>query len=87
MNGGDAVAGASMMKLSEAARALPGRLVGPDVDVAGVTTDSRRVGAGELFVAIAGERFDGHDYVAEALRRGAAAAMVSRIVEDAAPFP
>ena len=86
MNGGEAVAGASMMRLSEAARALPGRLVGPDVDIAGVTTDSRRVGAGELFVAIAGERFDGHDYVAEALRRGAAAALVSRVIEDAAPF-
>ena len=86
MNGGEPVAEAAMMKLSEVARALPGRLVGPDVAIAGVTTDSRRVGAGDLFVAIAGERFDGHAYVAEALRRGAAAALVSRAIDDAAPF-
>ena len=85
MNGGDAV-GDSMMKLSEAARVLPGRLAGADVDIRGVTTDSRRVGAGDLFVALPGERFDGHDYVVEALRRGAAAALVSREVRDAAPY-
>jgi UDP-N-acetylmuramoyl-tripeptide--D-alanyl-D-alanine ligase len=85
MNGGDPVAEA-MMKLSEAARALPGRLIGADVEFTGVTTDSRRVGAGELFVALIGERFDGHAYVAEALRRGAAAALVSRPVQDAGPY-
>ncbi len=86
MNGGDAVAEAPMMKLSEAAHALPGRLVGADVEITGVTTDSRRVGAGDLFVALAGERFDGHDYAAEALRRGAAAALVSRRLDDATPY-
>ena len=85
MNGVDPVAESALMKLSEAARALPGRLVGPDVGIRGVTTDSRRVAAGDLFVALVGERFDGHDYVAEAMRRGAAAALVSREVKDAAP--
>jgi len=86
MNGGDAVGEHTMMKLSEVARALPGRLVGADVDIRGVTTDSRRIGAGDLFVALVGDRFDGHDYVTEALRRGAAAALVSREVKDATPF-
>jgi UDP-N-acetylmuramoyl-tripeptide--D-alanyl-D-alanine ligase len=46
---------------------------------AGVSTDSRQVQPGELFVALPGDRFDGHDYVGEALARGAAAALVSRI--------
>jgi UDP-N-acetylmuramoyl-tripeptide--D-alanyl-D-alanine ligase len=86
LNGGDAVGEHSMMKLSEAARALPGRQVGADVDIRGVTTDSRRVGAGDLFVALVGDRFDGHDYVAEAFRRGASSALVSREVKDSAPF-
>ncbi len=46
--------------------------------VAGVSIDSRTVGAGELFIAIHGPRHDGHDYVAAALGRGAVAAVVAR---------
>ncbi len=46
-----------------------------------VEIDSRRVQLGDLFVAIKGERVDGHDYVADALARGAVAAVVSRIPE------
>lgn len=46
----------------------------------GVSTDSRSVGEGELYVALVGENFDGHDFVAEALARGAAGAVVSRPV-------
>jgi UDP-N-acetylmuramoyl-tripeptide--D-alanyl-D-alanine ligase len=44
----------------------------------GVSIDSRTVEPGDLFVAIKGEKFDGHDFVADAFRRGAAAAVVSR---------
>lgn len=44
----------------------------------GICTDSRKVEAGSLFVALAGDRFDGHEFVAEALNRGAARAVVSR---------
>ena len=43
-----------------------------------VSTDSRTVGAGDLFWALAGPRFDGHDYVAQALQAGAAGAVVRR---------
>ena len=46
--------------------------------VGGYSIDSRTVGEGELFIAVRGERVDGHDYVAEAVARGAIAAMVSR---------
>ncbi|WP_047489207.1 UDP-N-acetylmuramoyl-tripeptide--D-alanyl-D-alanine ligase [Terriglobus sp. TAA 43] len=45
--------------------------------VYGYSIDSRTVGAGELFFAVQGERFDGHDFVAIALQNGAAAAVVS----------
>ena len=44
----------------------------------GVSIDSRSVAPGDLFVALAGPNFDGHDFVADALKRGAAAAMVAR---------
>ena len=47
----------------------------------GVSTDSRSVAEGDLYVALCGERFDGHDFVAEALASGASAAVVSRPVE------
>jgi UDP-N-acetylmuramoyl-tripeptide--D-alanyl-D-alanine ligase len=51
----------------------------------GVATDSRAVRPGELFVAVRGERHDGHDYVADAAAKGAAAAVVSREVPEAIP--
>ena len=49
----------------------------PDAPLAGVSTDSRSVTPGSLFVALRGERFDGHAFVAKALASGAAAAMVA----------
>src|SRR5580693_10715217 len=48
------------------------------VVVTGYSIDSRTVAPGELFFAVRGERLDGHDFVAAALARGAAAAVVSR---------
>ncbi|APV48467.1 UDP-N-acetylmuramoyl-tripeptide--D-alanyl-D-alanine ligase [Betaproteobacteria bacterium GR16-43] len=76
-----------MMSLAEAARAVDGFLSGEDVAIAGVTTDSRRIATGDLFVALQGERFDGNAFAAEAVARGAAAALVSRRVEGDAPVP
>jgi UDP-N-acetylmuramoyl-tripeptide--D-alanyl-D-alanine ligase len=66
-----------MMDLFESARATRGNVVNGNVGYAGVSTDTRTIGPGELFVALAGERFDGHDYVEAAIARGAAAAMVA----------
>ncbi len=45
-----------------------------------VSTDSRQVSPGDLFVALAGERFDGHDHLAQAVSAGAVAVMVDRAV-------
>ncbi|UCD67291.1 MAG: UDP-N-acetylmuramoyl-tripeptide--D-alanyl-D-alanine ligase [Betaproteobacteria bacterium] len=66
-----------MFKLSAAARAVDAKLHGADVQIMRVTTDSRDVRPGDLFIAITGPRFDGHDYVDQALARGAVAAMIS----------
>lgn len=50
----------------------------------GLSTDTRTLEAGNLFVALVGENFDGHDFVNAALEKGAAGALVSREVPDAA---
>ncbi len=50
--------------------------------ISGIQTDSRKVQPGDLFVAIKGENFDGHDFIEEAFERGAVAAMVSTPIED-----
>ena len=54
-----------------------------DVEYTGVTTDSRAAGEGDLYVALVGERFDGHEFVADALAAGARGAVVSRSVAGA----
>jgi UDP-N-acetylmuramoyl-tripeptide--D-alanyl-D-alanine ligase len=56
-----------------------------DFAVGGVAIDSRTVAAGDLFVALHGPTHDSHRFVADALARGAAAAMVDRVPEDALP--
>jgi UDP-N-acetylmuramoyl-tripeptide--D-alanyl-D-alanine ligase len=65
-----------MMALSEAALATKGRVKGADARFLAVTTDSRKTSAGDLFVALKGERFDGHDFVLSCFDRGVVAAMV-----------
>ena len=67
-----------MLSLSAAAKALNAETSGVDVTFSGVTTDSRTVVAGDLFVALKGERFDGHNYVRQVIEQGAAAALVER---------
>ncbi len=65
------------MRTGELARAIGGRLVGPDVEVDGASIDSRNLVAGQLFVPIVDER-DGHDYIAAAVERGAPAYVTSQ---------
>ncbi len=71
--------------LSDVARWTEGRLIGNDTTVAAISTDTRAIAPGALFVALRGERFDAHDFVAQAEAAGAAAVMVSRPVETALP--
>lgn len=70
------------LPLKEIAGLLRARVIrgDPSGEVRGVSTDSRTVQAGNLFVALLGPRFDGHEFVAAAVERGAAGAVVSREV-------
>lgn len=69
------------MKLSWVARQINGRLQGEDAEFSRVSTDTRTLQPGDLFVALQGDRFDGHQYVQQAFAKGAVAAMVSSPVE------
>ena len=48
------------------------------MEIKGVSIDSRNIKEGELFVAIKGDRFDGHDFVPEVIKKGAWGALVER---------
>ncbi|MDC7817262.1 MULTISPECIES: UDP-N-acetylmuramoyl-tripeptide--D-alanyl-D-alanine ligase [Pseudomonas] len=68
--------------LSEVSAPLDARLIAGDVRFSGVSIDSRAIQAGQLFVALTGPRFDGHDYLSEVAGKGAVAALVEREVPD-----
>ena len=72
-----------MMDTMSAARAVAGHVVGQNVHFARVVTDTRKLSPGDLFVALPGERFDGHDFVPAAFERGAVAALVAEQRADA----
>ncbi len=55
-----------------------GKLPRGSQSVAGITTDTRKIAKGDVFLALRGERFDGHDYLPDAVRDGAAAVIVSK---------
>lgn len=78
---------AALWTRDDAVRATGGQPLGRGWNASGVVIDSRAVRAGDLFAALPGERVDGHDFVAQALKAGAAAALVSRrpdgLAEDA----
>ena len=63
--------------LSDIQRAIGASLLGADLAIAGVSTDTRAVGAGQLFIALRGERFDAHDFLDQAAAAGATALLVS----------
>ena len=71
--------------LAQAAAQVGGRFQGVDTSFTGVGIDSRREIEGRLFVALRGERFDGHDFAREAIARGAVALLVERPLDLAVP--
>ena len=79
-----------MMRLGAIAMWTHGRLLGADValdqaEITGVAIDTRQLQPGNLFVALVGEHVDGHEYLGQAVARGAIAALVTRRVDSALP--
>lgn len=64
---------------------MPAKLIGDDVEFGGVSSDTRTVAPGDLFIAISGERFDGNNFVPLAAQKKAVAAIVSKQQETTIP--
>lgn len=73
------------LSLNELRPLLGAELLGSDVEVSRVSTDTRSILAGDLFLALRGERFDGHDYIAEAQAKGAVAVVAEEVRDASVP--
>ena len=69
-----------MPTISALLRSLPSSWALPEVEVAGLAWDSRRVRPGDLFFALPGEKHDGHKFIPEAVDRGAVAAVGEKLL-------
>ncbi|MBE9062435.1 UDP-N-acetylmuramoyl-tripeptide--D-alanyl-D-alanine ligase [cf. Phormidesmis sp. LEGE 11477] len=81
---------ASLGEIAKVLAVAPAACVGIDTQkvVTGVTTDTRMVQSGELFVALVGETFDGHDFASQAIAKGAIAAIVQPgMLPESVSFP
>lgn len=66
------------LTLNEVSEILQGELVGASVPVSGLSIDTRTLVNGDIYLAIKGEQFDGHDFIAQAQQQGAGAMIVSK---------
>ncbi|QPK62509.1 UDP-N-acetylmuramoyl-tripeptide--D-alanyl-D-alanine ligase [Methylomonas sp. LL1] len=73
------------LQLSDIAQAVQGTLIGNDLTVTGVGIDTRTLNSGDLYIAIKGQHFDGHDFVGKAEQAGAAAILVSQPLSSPLP--
>ena len=75
----------SQLLLSEIAEMARGQLIGADIKVDGFTTDTRQLKSSDLFIALAGEKYDGHDFIDAELSSQVKALFVHREVDCALP--
>ena len=75
----------AMTTLADAAALAGGQLIGADAEFSAVCSDTRSLRPGELFVALQGPNFDGHDHLRRAASLGAAGALVSRRIDCELP--
>ena len=66
------------LQLNDIAQAVKGQLLGMDLSISGVSIDTRSLTSGQLYVALEGQAFDGHDFIEQAAQAGAAAILVQR---------
>jgi UDP-N-acetylmuramoyl-tripeptide--D-alanyl-D-alanine ligase len=71
-----------MMRMSEAAAAVNGKLAGEDREFIAVSTDTRTIRPGDLFIALKGEKFDGASFAGKAIETGAAGVMVNAAAQS-----
>ncbi|MBT7446097.1 MAG: UDP-N-acetylmuramoyl-tripeptide--D-alanyl-D-alanine ligase [Methylococcales bacterium] len=72
------------LTLQQVAEATQG-LASAEGVISGISTDSRHIQPGDLFIALVGPNFDGHDYIADVMEKGAAAVLVSAAVAESIP--
>jgi UDP-N-acetylmuramoyl-tripeptide--D-alanyl-D-alanine ligase len=75
-----------MMSLALMANALQAPLIGRDATFSGVSSDTRTLAAGDLFVALTGPNFEGHNFLSQAIAKGAAGALLSRKLATTLPY-
>lgn len=73
------------LMLSQLVDVLDAQLIGDDAAIQSVSTDTRTIESGSLFVALVGERFDAHDFAGQAATSGASALLVSKAVDVQVP--
>lgn len=73
------------LMLSQLVDVLDAQLIGDDVAIDKVSTDTRTIESGSLFVALVGERFDAHDFADKAVEAGASALLVSKAIDANTP--
>lgn len=69
-----------IIKISEILQSTEGELICGDKDkwITKISTDSRQIAQGDLFIALKGDRFDGHDFIEEVIKKGAGALIISK---------
>ncbi len=72
------------MKLSEIAKEIGAQLYGPDGELPTIAIDSRKVQPHDLFIALKGETFDGHDFIEASIQNGASAIIAARAPQTSA---
>lgn len=73
------------MTLNEISAILHGQLIGTAVSVIGISIDTRTISQGDVYLAISGEQFDGHDFIDQAQQNGAIAIIVARKMQTELP--
>lgn len=75
-----------MMTLQQATEIVHGEMHGENVSFASISTDSRKLNSGDLYIALQGERFDGHDFIQQAQEAGAVATVVQTDIASTLPY-
>ena len=73
------------LQTKEIAQLVQGQLVGADIQIQSVSTDSRNITQGDLFIALKGPNFDGHQFAADVIAKGAVALIVEQQLDLAVP--